>query len=103
MDHVAVVGGTEAVNVTTTKGQNMETIFFNLPLKEEVGRVSGSFGTMNCIAFNPDGRSFITGGEDGYIRLQVFDDDYYEYDKKMESELRAIDELARKEEHKTKK
>lgn len=23
-----------------------------------MGRVSGSFGTMNCIAFNPDGRRY---------------------------------------------
>lgn len=54
---------------------------------EEIGRVKGSFGTMNSVQFNPDGKrygiekrmivSFITGGEDGYVRLCFFDEDYF--------------------------
>jgi len=32
---------------------------------------------VNTIAFRPDGCSFVTGGEDGYVRMQHFDQDYF--------------------------
>ena len=43
---------------------------------EEFGSVRGHFGPINACVFSPDGRSFATGGEDGYIRLHHFDNDY---------------------------
>lgn len=36
---------------------------------EEIGSVRGHFGPVNAIAIHPDGRSFSTGGEDGYVRI----------------------------------
>ena len=36
---------------------------------EEIGSVRGHFGPVNAIAIHPDGRSFATGGEDGYVRI----------------------------------
>jgi WD40 repeat protein len=36
----------------------------------------GHFGPINSLAFNPDGKSFASGSEDGYIRLHHFDTDY---------------------------
>jgi len=39
--------------------------------------VRGHFGPVNSICFSPDGRKFVTGGEDGYVRINVFDSDYY--------------------------
>ncbi|PKI31427.1 hypothetical protein CRG98_048182 [Punica granatum] len=46
-------------------------------LQEEIGGVKGHFGPINALAFNPDGKSFSSGGEDGYVRLHHFDPDYF--------------------------
>lgn len=46
--------------------------------EEELASVKGHFGPINAIAFAPDGRSFSSGGEEGYIRIHHFDADYYE-------------------------
>ena len=40
--------------------------------------------------------SFITGGEDGYVRLCFFDPDYITMDEENEKNLREVDELSRK-------
>ncbi len=45
--------------------------------QDEIGMVRGHFGPINAVAFHPDGRSFVTGGEDGYVRLQHFDQSYF--------------------------
>ena len=43
-------------------------------------RVKGHFGPINSIAFHPDGKSFSTGGEDGYVRIQSFDPNYFDFE-----------------------
>jgi translation initiation factor 3 subunit I len=40
--------------------------------------VKEHFGPINAIAINPDGRSYASGAEDGYIRLHHFDQGYLE-------------------------
>lgn len=40
--------------------------------------------------------SFITGGEDGYVRLCFFDADYFTKDDMEEKELRQLQLLAEK-------
>ncbi|KNB44316.1 eukaryotic translation initiation factor 3 subunit I-like protein [Blastocystis sp. subtype 4] len=95
-DHMVVVGGVEARDVTTTRTQKMESLFFNYAVKEEIGRVKGSFGTMNSVQFSPDGKSFITGGEDGYVRLCFFDDEYFKKDANEEKRLRELEAMATK-------
>ncbi|KAI3643056.1 hypothetical protein MP228_012611 [Amoeboaphelidium protococcarum] len=86
-EQVILGGGQEARDVTTTsaKAGRFEICFFHRVFAEEIGRVKGHFGPVNTLAFNPDGKSFASGGEDGYVRINHFDPDYFEYDYDMEA------------------
>lgn len=77
-DHILLGGGQEAMSVTTTSGKvgKFETRFFHLVYEEEFGTVKGHFGPINALAINPNGRSFVSGAEDGYVRLHFFDKSY---------------------------
>lgn len=77
-EHVIVGGGQEAMNVTTTAASagKFETRFYHSVFGHELGRVKGHFGPINTLSFHPDGRSFTSGAEDGYLRLHVLDADY---------------------------
>ncbi|GMQ01958.1 hypothetical protein CsSME_00048402 [Camellia sinensis var. sinensis] len=79
LDHVVLGGGQDASAVTTTdhRAGKFEAKFFDKVLQEEIGGVKGHFGPINALAFNPDGKSFSSGGEDGYVRLHHFDPDYF--------------------------
>ncbi|CCI46504.1 unnamed protein product [Albugo candida] len=78
-EHVVLGGGQEAMSVTTTSGQvgKFEARFFHMVFQEEFARVKGHFGPINTIAFHPDGKSYVSGAEDGYVRLHHFDEDYF--------------------------
>ncbi|KAK9768183.1 translation initiation factor eIF3 subunit [Basidiobolus ranarum] len=80
-EFVVVGGGQEAMNVTTTsqRAGKFECRFYNKIFEEEVGRVKGHFGPINTIAIHPDGKGFSSGGEDGYVRVHHFDEDYYKF------------------------
>lgn len=79
LEHVIAGGGQEAMSVTTTavSAGKFETRFYHMVFEHELGRVKGHFGPINTLAFHPDGRSFCSGAEDGYVRLHVLDTDYY--------------------------
>lgn len=78
--HVIVGGGQEAADVTTTHHEGKFRVrFFHVAYGEEIGSVEGHFGPVNTLEFSPDGRSFTSGGEDGYIRINHLDDDYFEF------------------------
>ncbi|MGH0182178.1 UNVERIFIED_CONTAM: hypothetical protein FKN15_008768 [Acipenser sinensis] len=82
MDHVVMGGGQEAMEVTTTSTRigKFEARFFHAAFEEEFGRVKGHFGPINCVAFHPDGKSYSSGGEDGYVRIHYFDPQYFEFE-----------------------
>lgn len=86
MNHVIMGGGQEAMNVTTTaaKQGRFEVEFFHTFYKEQLGNVKGHFGPVNSLAFSPDGTSFVSGGEDGYIRLHHFDAKYFELNREKD-------------------
>lgn len=81
LDHVAVGGGQDAMEVTTTSTRvgKFDARFFYMVYEEEFGRVKGHFGPINSIVFSPDGKSFASGGEDGFVRVQVFDNNYFDF------------------------
>lgn len=67
------------VTTTATKSGKFEARFFHLIFEEEFARVKGHFGPIQSVAFHPDGKSFSSGGEDGYVRIQSFDPEYFEF------------------------
>lgn len=77
--YVLMGGGQEAMNVTTTGARHghFEVRFFHRVFEEEVARVKGGFGPCNTIACHPQGKGYAIGGEDGYVRLHAFDQDWF--------------------------
>ncbi|KIO29603.1 hypothetical protein M407DRAFT_167483 [Tulasnella calospora MUT 4182] len=77
--YVLLGGGQEAMSVTTTSARQgkFETRFWHKVFEEEVGRVKGHFGPINTIAVHPSGRSYASGGEDGFVRVHHFDENYF--------------------------
>ncbi|XP_013791482.1 eukaryotic translation initiation factor 3 subunit I-like isoform X1 [Limulus polyphemus] len=80
-DHVVLGGGQEAMDVTTTSARagKFDARFFHLVFEDEFGRVKDHFGPINSVAFHPDGKSYSSGGEDGYVRVHVFDPPYFDF------------------------
>jgi len=78
-NHVILGGGTSAVNVTTTHARvaYFETRFFNLVFEEEFATVKGHFGPIHALCFNPDGKSYVSGGEDGFVKIHPFPEEYF--------------------------
>ena len=80
-NHIILGGGQEAMKVTTTsqRHEKFEVRVFHEVFQEEIGRIKGHFGPINTLSFSPDGKSFASGGEDGYIRIHHFDADYFDF------------------------
>lgn len=85
-EQVLLGGGQEASMVTTTsdKDGKFEAKFFHLVYEEEVGKVKGHFGPINTVAFSPDGKKYVSGGEDGFVRLHTMDEIYFTKSKEMD-------------------
>lgn len=76
-DHVLLGGGQEAVDAALhSKSGKFEARFFHLVFEEEFARVRDHFGPINSVAFHPDGKSYSSGGEDGFVRVHYFDQTY---------------------------
>lgn len=68
------------VTQTDTREGQFDAKVYHLIFEDEFGRIKGHFGPINTLAIHPDGRSLATGSEDGFVRLNVFDDDYYDFE-----------------------
>jgi len=78
-EELIVAGGQSAESVTTTRVDSAQfrVRFFHLIFEEELGSIQGHFGPVNVVAYSPDGKGFASGGEDGYIKLHHFDQNYF--------------------------
>ena len=47
---------------------------------EEFANVKGHFGPINSLCYTPDGDTFITGGEDGFVRINRFDEEFKQFE-----------------------
>ena len=77
--HIIAGGGQKASEVTTTGAQEgrFEALIYHFVQGEELGKVRGHFGPINSIAWHPKGLGYVSGGEDGYVRLHQFDESYF--------------------------
>jgi len=78
LDHVLLGGGQKAAGVTqsSNKSGHFQARFFHMVFEEELATVKGHFGPINSIAFSPDGLSYASGAEDGYVRIHHLGDQY---------------------------
>lgn len=81
-DHIILGGGEEAMSVTQTTASSgqFEAKLYHLVHETEFARFKGHFGPINSIAFNPTGDVVVSGGEDGYVRIQELDKEYLEFE-----------------------
>lgn len=71
------VGGISARDVTLTRGKRkFDVNFYDIVGEERVGFYSPHFGTINTVDVSRDGKSFISGGEDGIIVMIKLGDDF---------------------------
>ena len=79
LDHCLVAGGQDAASVTTTAGSagKFEIRIFHKIYGEELGTVKGHFGPVNYVTYSPDGKSYVSGGEEGFVRVNTFDEEYF--------------------------
>ncbi|KAK4969281.1 translation initiation factor eIF3 subunit, partial [Elasticomyces elasticus] len=87
-EYVVLGGGQAAMDVTTTSARQgkFEARFYHKIFEEEIGRVRGHFGPLNYVAVDPLGRSYASGGEDGYVRVHHFDQAFFDFKYEVERE-----------------
>uniref|UniRef100_A0A6A7G0J2 Serine-threonine kinase receptor-associated protein n=1 Tax=Hirondellea gigas TaxID=1518452 RepID=A0A6A7G0J2_9CRUS len=78
---VLMGGGQQAIHVTTSAAQSgkFETFYYHLIYEELLGSTKGHFGPINDLVMSPDGKGFASGGEDSYVRLHYFDEEFLNY------------------------
>ena len=77
--HLLVCGGQDAKDVTTTGAGagGFEMKLYNIIYNESLANIKGHFGTVHSIAFHPDGMSFASGSEDGYVHYHRMLPEYF--------------------------
>lgn len=78
-DYIIAGGGIDAKSVTTSSDGRFQVHFFHKLFEDDLGRLGGHFGPINHMTVHPHGTCFVSGSEDGYIRLNHFDPSYFEF------------------------
>ncbi|KAI6182728.1 Eukaryotic translation initiation factor 3 subunit I [Aphelenchoides bicaudatus] len=82
-DYIVLGGGEDAMNVTQTvaaSGQ-FEAKLYDMIYEDEFAMFKGHFGPINTLAYSPDGCTIVTGSEDGFVRIQEIDQEYFDYER----------------------
>ncbi|KAK1936276.1 translation initiation factor 3 subunit 2 [Babesia divergens] len=76
--HILLGGGQSADEVTTTAASEgkFQALLHHLIHETEIGSIKGHFGPINTLTFLADGYGYVSGGEDGNVRIYHFDKDY---------------------------
>lgn len=90
-EFVILGGGQDAKDVTTTSAREgkFEAKIYHKIFQIEIGRVDDHFGPVNYIAMSPQGTSYASGGEDGFVRLHHFDKNYFDFKFDVEKTVEA--------------
>jgi len=85
-EFIVLGGGEEARGVTQTSASagQFEAKIYDMFFEDEFAFFKGHFGPINTLAYSPDGRVIVTGSEDGFVRIQEMDPDYFDYQKAFE-------------------
>ncbi|PWN99768.1 putative TIF34-translation initiation factor eIF3, p39 subunit [Tilletiopsis washingtonensis] len=77
--YVIIGGGQDAMNVTTTSARQgrFEARFWHKVFEEECSTIGQHFGPIHSIIVHPSGKCFASGGEDGYVRVNWFDQSFF--------------------------
>lgn len=80
--YIVLGGGEEAINVTHTAASSgqFEAKLFHAVYENEFAFFKGHFGPINTLAYAPNGKTIVTGSEDGFVRIQEMDEEYFNYD-----------------------
>ncbi|KAI6241327.1 Eukaryotic translation initiation factor 3 subunit I [Aphelenchoides fujianensis] len=80
-DYIVLGGGEEAMSVTQTAAASgqFEAKLYHMVYENEFAFFKGHFGPINTLAYSPDGRVIVTGSEDGFVRIQEMDQEYFDY------------------------
>lgn len=109
-DYVILGGGQAASEVTTTSTRQgkFEARFYHKVFEDEIGRVRGHFGPLvryssnlhdaaktrqNYVATDPKGKSYCSGGEDGYVRVHHFDKGYFDFMYEVERQAKQQQQI----------
>ncbi len=57
-------------------------IFDKVP-ENELGTVKGHFGPVNYVKYNPKGTAYVSGGEEGFIRMNHLPREYFDLGKEQ--------------------
>lgn len=94
-EFVILGGGQAARDVTTTSAREgkFEARFYHKIFEEEIGRVKGHFGPLNYVAVSPQGTSYTSGSEDGFVRIHHFEKSYYDFKYEVEKAAEAKEHM----------
>ena len=84
-----VITGEGRPEITTTTGAKKtfyDINFHHLIFEKKIGSLKSHFSPINCVSFSHDGKMCASGGEDSFIKLFKFDENYM----KMKDDVSSI-------------